>query len=130
MRALQERTEALRALEVERDTRLLDLARDLALALVRITDQCEIALQFPAAGDATETLASVKAQAHDLYEVQRALVALERDGTGITRYLPAILEDYERRRPARAAASVAPPANAGVGAQPGGGAGGSKAGAV
>lgn len=98
VRELQRKNDALRDHEVERDLRLLELSRDLALALVDINNKCDIALTYPKSVDSLETLAEVKARATELYEVQRALVELERQGAALIDYLPAILGDYQRHR--------------------------------
>ena len=72
--ALRERNEALRALEAERDTRLLELSRDLALALAEILWRCAEARQLPKAFDAQETLATVETRADELQSVIRAKI--------------------------------------------------------
>lgn len=106
--ALREKNEALRAFEAERDTRLLDLARDLALTLVDISDRCEIALSLSGPPDARATLAEVRDRASQLQLVVRALIGLREDGTGLTEFLPAVLETYERHgEPQPAAAPTA-----------------------
>src|SRR6266542_140600 len=71
-RLLDEKTQALLAHDTQRDRELLDLTRDLALALVEITDRCDSALTFPETVDPLETLAVVKARAQELYQVERA----------------------------------------------------------
>jgi hypothetical protein len=96
--ALRQKNEALRALEAGRDSRLLDLTRDLALALVDITNHCEIALSLPETGDARKTLADVNARARRLHTVARALLELEREGAEQSHPLPALLEGCERAR--------------------------------
>jgi signal transduction histidine kinase len=96
--ALQQKSEALQALEAERDTRLVDLAADLALVLTEIIDQCEVALRLSDAGKAPEALAAVGARAHELGAVVRSLVEMKRKGDGLTNRLPAILEEYQRHR--------------------------------
>jgi hypothetical protein len=95
---LRQKNEALRTLETERDERLLNLAGDLALALVDVTNKCEIALTYPNSNDPMETLAAVKARIHELYGVERSLVDLEREGSAVAAGLPSILEGYERSR--------------------------------
>lgn len=94
--ALREKNEALRALEAERDTRLLDLSRDLALALTDILWRCEEARQLPKTFDAQETLSAVEARAHELQQVIRAMVELRDHGDGLTDRVPAILEEHQR----------------------------------
>jgi hypothetical protein len=101
--ALRERNEALRTLEAERDTRLLDLARDLALALVEISNQCEIALGMPDSTDTLGTLSGVKDRADQIHSVVRSLIELRQEGTGLTEFLSAVLEDYRRFRETQAA---------------------------
>ena len=93
--ALQERNEALRKLEAERDSRLLDLSRDLALALADIIGHCEAARQLPRAGDAAQALAAVEDRAQALQSVIRAIVQLRDRGEGLTDFVPAILAEYE-----------------------------------
>jgi hypothetical protein len=93
--ALKEKNEALRALEAERDTRLLDLSRDLALALADITYRCEEARQLPKAFDPVEVLTTVESRASALQSVIRAMVQLRDRGDGLTDWVPAVLEEYE-----------------------------------
>jgi len=96
--ALREKNEAFRALEAERDTRLLDLSRDLALALAEILWRCEEARQLPKAFDAQKTLTAVETRIHELQSVIRAMVELRHHGDGLTDKVPAILEEYQRYR--------------------------------
>jgi hypothetical protein len=94
---LQRTSEALRSLEAERDSRLVDLVRDLGVVLVKIIVTCEIAQQLPEAGKASEALAAVKAQADELGAIVRSLADLKQEGAVVTP-LPAILEEYQRHR--------------------------------
>jgi hypothetical protein len=96
--ALRRKNEALRGLEAERDTGLLDLARDLALALVEITEQCEIARGLADPAHAMEALARVEERARHLQTAVHSLIDLREEGTGLTEYLPPILDDYHRHR--------------------------------
>jgi hypothetical protein len=125
VRALTEKNEALRALEAERDSRLVDLAGDLSLALAEIVDECEVALSLPTKNSTPETLTAVQARAKKLGGVVHSLVELRQQGDSLTRSLPAILEEYQRYREAhprpptaaggraarggREAASIGPP---------------------
>jgi hypothetical protein len=97
-RVLDEQTQGLLIHDAQRDRQLLDLARDLALALVEITNRCDLALRFPEAVDARETLAAVKARAQELYRVERALVDLEQDEATLLRDMNALLYDYQSER--------------------------------
>jgi signal transduction histidine kinase len=103
--AIREKNEALRALEAERDTRLLNLAGDLAVALADITQECEIALNLGGPKTAVESLTTIKARSDELQTVIRALIDLRRHGVGLTEYLPAVLDDYQRHRDARVTAA-------------------------
>jgi hypothetical protein len=96
--ALRRKNEALRALEAERDTGLLDLARDLALVLVDITEQCEIARSLTDPSHAIQALAKVEERAHSLQSAVRSLIDLREEGAGLTEYLPPLLDDYRRHR--------------------------------
>jgi hypothetical protein len=96
--ALREKNEALRALESERDTGILDLARDLALVLVDLMEQCEVARKLTDPARATEALARVEERAHELQSVLRSLIDLREDGAGLTEYLSPVLDDYCERR--------------------------------
>lgn len=93
--ALKEKNEALRALEAERDTRLLDLSGDLALALADIINRCEEVRQLPKAFDPVEALAAVESRASALQSVIRAMIELRDRGDGLTEWVPAVLEEYE-----------------------------------
>jgi hypothetical protein len=102
--ALREKNEALRALEAERDTGLLDLARDLVLTLVDITEQCETARGLADPSRVTEALARVEERARGLQSVVRSLISLREEGAGLTEFLPAVLDDYRRHHEASPAA--------------------------
>jgi hypothetical protein len=95
---VREKNEALRALEAERDSRLVDLARDLSLTIAEVVERCEVALQLPTAHGAPEALAAVRDRAGQLGAVARAMVELKQHGTSLTRQLSPILEEYERAR--------------------------------
>ncbi len=95
---LRERNEDLRALEEARDTRLLDLSRDLALTLADILMVCEEARHFPKTFDPLAALEKVEGRAGVLQAVIRSMIALRDQGDGLTERTPAILEEYERYR--------------------------------
>jgi hypothetical protein len=112
--ALRQKNEALRALEAERDTRLVDLARDLALILGDITTQCHVALSLSVPGTDRKTLQAVKERAEELPAVVRSLIELREDGAGLTEFLPAVLETYERYRETRPPGPGSAPEGGGV----------------
>jgi hypothetical protein len=94
-RALDEKNEALRSLEAERDTRLLDLSRDLALALADIIFTSEAARGLPRTCDPIAALQKVEERAGELQTVIRAMVQLRDRGDELTDRLPAILAEYQ-----------------------------------
>lgn len=93
-----ERNERLRALEAGRDTRLLQLSQELALAIADILWRCEEARGLPKFCDPAETLAGVEERLHGLQTVVQAMVELREESKGLTEKVPAILEEYERYR--------------------------------
>jgi hypothetical protein len=97
---LKRKNEALRALEAERDTRLVDLARDLALALAEIVTRCEVARGLPESVNAVEEFAAIEARAHVFQTVISSMIDLKHEGAGLTEVLPSILEEYQRHREA------------------------------
>lgn len=97
---LKRKNEALRALEAERDTRLVALARDLAVALADIVTRCEVARGLPEDIDAAEEFAAIEARAHTFQTVISAMIDLKHEGAGLTEALPSILDEYQRHREA------------------------------
>jgi hypothetical protein len=95
--ALRRKNEALRGLEADRDTGLLNVARDLALALVEITEQCEVARSLADPAHATEALAQIEERACRLQSAVRSLIDLREEGTGLTEDLPPLLDDSRVR---------------------------------
>jgi signal transduction histidine kinase len=96
--SLRRTSEALRSLEAERDSRLVDLARDLAVVLAEIIERCEIAERLPEAEKASEALTAVKARADELGAIVRSLVELKQEGAAVVTPLPEILVEYQRHR--------------------------------
>jgi hypothetical protein len=96
--SLRRTSEALQSLEAERDSRLVGLARDLAVVLVEIMERCEIAERLPEAEKASEALTAVKARADELGAIVRSLVELKQEGAAVVMPLPEILEEYQRHR--------------------------------
>jgi hypothetical protein len=107
-RALAEKNEALRALEAERDTRLVDLARDLAFAVANLNVLCDVAEGLPTPAVTVGVIEDLRAHARQLQPVVNSLLELKHDGQGLTTALPAILTDYERSRAAAAPSAPAP----------------------
>jgi hypothetical protein len=95
--ALRRKNEALRALEADRDTGLLNVARDLALVLVDLTEQCEVARGLADPAQVIQTLVRIQQRAHNLQAALRALIDLREEGTGLTEYLPPLLDDNRVR---------------------------------
>ena len=93
---LRETNKRLRALEAERDARLLDLSRDLSLVLTHVLWRSEEARQFPEAFDREEALAEGERLVGSLQAVIRAMIELRHHGDGLTERVPEILEEYSR----------------------------------
>jgi hypothetical protein len=108
-RLLDEKTQGLLAHDAAQDLQLLDLTRDLALALVEINERCDLALAFPESADPFEALRAIKGRAQALYHVEQALVELERDEATLVQDLNALLYDYYSQRletPPRESATI------------------------
>jgi hypothetical protein len=86
--ALRQKNAALSALEAERDTRLVELASDLAVALADIVSRSEVALSFPGAVDAMEEFTAMERHAHEMQSVIDAMVQLRRNGARLDHHLP------------------------------------------
>jgi hypothetical protein len=105
---LRQKNEALSRLEAERDTRLFELARDLALALAGVTANCEVALGLPDARAGMDAIASAGTHADRIQGIVRRLIDLEHTSDGLVDSLPAILDAYERAQQEQAGAAAAP----------------------
>jgi hypothetical protein len=93
-RSLESRTEALRRVEAERNTRLLDLSGDLALTVADIIYTSESARHLPEACDPMEALQRVETHAADLQVIIHHLVWLREQANEATEEPTRILEEY------------------------------------